>query len=401
MGEVVIADNTITGAGVVLAQRLEQLAEPGSVVIQGAAVETIPERFPFEYEKLEEFKVKGFDDSIRAYRVRLGEGKSIPAPQELKRHQKPARSRNQIIGLATVVLIAALATTLWLRPWAETGESNYVERMPLPDKPSIVVLPLVNMSDDTSQDYFADGMTEDLITDLSKVSGLFVIARTSSFLYKGKQVKMSQVAEELGVRYVLEGSVRRSGDQVRINAQLIDATTDGHLWAERYDGTLTDVFGLQDKVVTQIVSALAVSLTSTETAAAGEMETSNPAAYDAVLQGWQFARKRTPQDYAKAIAYFETAVDLDPDYSRGYAGLASVYWRLHNFGWESEIGLDYQALALARKNLASALAKPTAEAYRISAAMKVALRNKSDALTEINHAQALAPDDASILATRA
>jgi TolB-like protein len=135
---------------------------------------------------------------------------------------------------------------------------------PLPDKPSIAVLPFNNMSDDASQEYFTDGMTEDLITDLSKISGLFVIARNSSFSYKGQQVKVRQVAEELGVRYVLEGSVRRAGDEVRINAQLIDATTGGHLWADRYDGTLKDIFGLQDDITARIVAALAVHLTASE-----------------------------------------------------------------------------------------------------------------------------------------
>ncbi len=127
---------------------------------------------------------------------------------------------------------------------------------PLPDRPSIAVLPFTNISDDASQEYFADGMTEDLITDLSKISGLFVIARNSSFSYKGQQVKVRRVAEELGVRYVLEGSVRRSGDQVRINAQLIDATTGGHIWANRYDGNLGDVFALQDQVTRNVVVAL-------------------------------------------------------------------------------------------------------------------------------------------------
>ena len=397
LGEVVIADDTITGAGVVLAQRLEQLAEPAGVVIQGAIFETIPERFPFEYDNLGEHQIKGFDDSVKAYRVRLSEGKSIPAPQVGKKHEKSVNSRNRNIGVAIIVLIAALATAFWFRPWEPVGPMAFQ----LPDKPSIAVLPLINMSDDKSQDYFADGMTEDLITDLSKISGLFVIARTSSFYYKGKQVKVSQVAEEMGVRYVLEGSVRRAGDQIRINAQLIDATTGGHLWAERYDGALTDVFGLQDKVVTQIVNALAVNLTPTEIAAAGEVETSNPAAYDAVLQGWQFARKRSPQDFAKAITYFEKAIEIDPDYRRAYASLASVYWSLHDLSWQSEIGLNYQALDLARQNLALALKQPSAEAYRVSARMKVVLGNKNEALQEINRALELEPNEASVLGTRA
>ena len=156
----------------------------------------------------------------------------------------------------------------------------------LPDKPSIAVLPFTNMSDDSQQEYFADGMTDDLITDLSKLSGLFVIARNSVFTYKGRPVKVRQVAAELGVRYVLEGSVRRAGEQVRINAQLIDATTGGHLWAERYDGSLDDVFKLQDKVTQSIVSALAVNLTVGEQKRQAEQETDSPEAYDTFLLGW-------------------------------------------------------------------------------------------------------------------
>jgi len=398
MGEVVIGDDTITGEGVVLAQRLEQLAEPDAVVIQAAAYETIPGRYPFEYADLAEHQVKGFDKPVQAYSTSLKKDADLPPPERADQ-----RIRNTRVAIALIAVVAIGVALMWFKPWEVREEPASIERIafPIPDKPSIAVLPLINMSDDSSQDYFADGMTEDLITDLSKISGLFVIARTTSFSYKGKQVKVRQMAEEMGVRYVLEGSVRRAGDQVRINAQLIDATTGGHLWAERYDGTLTDVFGLQDKVVTQIVNALAVNLTSTEMAAAGKVETSKPAAYDAVLQGRQFARKRTPRDYAKAITYFEKAVEIDPDYSRAYASLASVYWNLHEFNWEYEIGLNYQALGLARKNLALALARPTAEAYRVSAKMKVVLGNKNEALQEISRALALAPNDASVLGTRA
>ena len=273
--------------------------------------------------------------------------------------------------------------------------------LPLPDKPSIAVLPLINMSDDASQEYFTDGMTEDLITDLSKISGLFVIARTSSFLYKGKQLEIRQVAEELGVRYVLEGSVRRAGDSVRINAQLIDATTGGHLWAERYDGSLTDVFSLQDKVVGQIVKALAVNLGTTELARTEGTETNDPAAYDALLQGWNFVRKRSPEDFARAITYFEKALELDPGYHRANAGLATVYWYLIDYGWDAQLGRNYQAGDLARENLTKALAQPTADAYRISAEMQVNLGEKGEALAEIDRAIVLEPNNADNLSSRA
>jgi len=163
----------------------------------------------------------------------------------------------------------------------------------------------------------------------------------------------------------------------------------------------TDVFGLQDEVVAKIVNALAINLGTTRRTGTEGTETDNPAAYDAVLQGWQFFRKRTPQDYANAIVFFEKAVELDPGYSRAYAGLATVYWNLHDYSWEAEIGMSYQALELARKNLALALVQPNAEAYQISAEMKVVLGNKGEALAEIDRALALAPNEASALATRA
>jgi TolB-like protein len=172
--------------------------------------------------------------------------------------------------------------------------------------------PFNNLSEDQSQEYFADGMTEDLITDLSKISGLFVIARNSSFSYKGQQVKIRRVAEELGVRYVLEGSVRRAGDEIRINAQLIDATTGGHIWAERYDGTLEDVFDLQDQVTEQIVEALAISLTGAEQAEQARHGTENAQAHDAYLQGWARYKLLTPEDLKDAVPFFEEALRLDP-----------------------------------------------------------------------------------------
>ena len=190
-----------------------------------------------------------------------------------------------------------------------------VERaaLPLPDKPSIAVLPFDSFGSDSEQVYFADGISEDLITDLSKLSGIFVIARNSSWTYKGKPTKVQKVSAELGVRYVLEGSVRRQGDQVRINAQLIDAIGGHHLWAERYDGPFSDMFAFQDKVIGQIVAALAMELTGEEQARVAQAETKDPRAYDALLQGWEHLRRETEPDTLKAITLFEKAVELDPD----------------------------------------------------------------------------------------
>jgi TolB-like protein/Flp pilus assembly protein TadD len=197
---------------------------------------------------------------------------------------------------------------------------------PLPDKPSIAVLPFVNMSSDPEQEFFSDGLTEEIITTLSHNPHLFVIARSSTFTYKGKPTRVNKVAEELGVRYVLEGSVRRAGEQIRINAQLIEATTGHHLWAEKYDGNMKDVFALQDRITEKIVSALAVKLKPGEKDVAAQKGTDNVAAYDAFLRGWVHYLRFTPEDSAKAAASLKKAIELDPNYNRAYAALAAVYY---------------------------------------------------------------------------
>jgi TolB-like protein/Flp pilus assembly protein TadD len=277
-------------------------------------------------------------------------------------------------------------------------EPASVERMthPLPDKPSIAVLPFTNMSDDPKQEYFADGMTEDLITDLSKISGLFVIARNSVFTYKGKAVKVRQVAEELGVRYVLEGSVRKAGDQVRINAQLIDAATGGHLWAERYDGSLTDIFGLQDQVARKIVAVLAVQLTAGEQQRVARKETEVPEAYDAFLQGWQHYLRQNPENFRTAISYFEKAVELDPEYARAYAALAATYMQVSKRFWHTKVGLRYlhDPQFLAEEFLQKALLDPTPLAHQVAAGMLSQQGRHEEAIAEAERAISIDPNDA-------
>jgi len=267
---------------------------------------------------------------------------------------------------------------------------------PLPDKPSIAVLPFVNLSEDPKQEYFADGMTEDLITDLSQISGLFVIARNSTFSYKGKRVKIRQVAEELGVRYVLEGSVRKAGDRVRINTQLIDTTTGGHLWAERYDGKMVDVFDLQDKITQKIVTALAVKLTPGEQHYVVRKETENTVAYDTLLKGWEHYRRFTPDDLGKACSYFEKAIELDPNYGQAHAALAQTYWRGLELGWRWQMGLGVgwsEGRVLARQYLQTAMKYPTSLAHQVASAMDLYRRNYDEAIYQAKQAIALDPND--------
>ena len=298
---------------------------------------------------------------------------------------------------AMVILAVAIALVIWQfyirRPSVEPAS---VEKMahPLPDKPSIAVLPFNNLSGDPEQEYFCDGMTEDLITDLSQISGLFIIARNSTFVYKGKPVKIKQVAEELGVRYVLEGSVRRADNQVRINAQLIDATTGHHLWAKRYDGKMGDVFALQDKITRKIVTALAVKLTVAEQEHVARKETDNIEAYDAFLKGWEHYRRLNPDDLAKAVSYFKKAIELEPNYGRANAALALTYYQAFFKGWHLSLAVSNEEASLwARQYLQMAMKKPTSISHALASDIKLRQRLHQEAIAEAEQAIALDPSD--------
>jgi tetratricopeptide (TPR) repeat protein len=236
---------------------------------------------------------------------------------------------------------------------------------------------------------------------LSKVSGLFVIARNSVFSYKGKNLKVQQIAKDLGVRYVLEGSVRRVGESVRINAQLIDTTTGGHLWADRYDGLIADVFKLQDDVSNNIVTALKVKLTSQEQALASDRETDNIAAYDVFLRGWEHLLRRTPEDAAKAVAFFKQALNLDPSYARAYAALAQAYWdNSLDPKFNTLVGLNtgqddtsFASDMIAWKYLQKARGEPLSQVHTLSARMLQRQRRFDESTREARRAVALGPND--------
>jgi TolB-like protein/class 3 adenylate cyclase/Flp pilus assembly protein TadD len=396
LGDVMVEGDNLLGDGVNIAARLETLADPGGISLARSVFDQVKKQLDLGYEYLGEHEVKNIAEPIRVYRV-------LTEPEAVGKVIGEAKRTTQswikyALAAAVVVLIAVLGVGLWLRPWQATVEPASVERMahPLPDKPSIAVLPFTNMSDDPAQEYFVDGMTEDLITDLSKVSGLFVIARNSVFTYKGKAVKVGQVAEELGVRYVLEGSVRRAGEQVRINAQLIDATTGGHIWAERYDGTLDDVFALQDNVTRKIVAVLAVQLTVGERERVARKETEVPEAYDAFLQGWQHYLRQNPENFRKAISYFEKALGLDPEYARAYAALAATYAQVWKNIWHVKVGLVYvhDPRFRAEELLEKALLRPIPLAHQVAAGMLSQQGRHEEAIAEAERAISLDPNDA-------
>ena len=333
LGDVVEEGERIYGDGVNITARVEGLAEGGGICISGTVYDSIKNKLSLSYESLGEHTVKNIKDPVRVYRMRIGPGAAAPGVSKEKRH---GVKRWQWTALAAVVVLIVGAVVIWNFYFSlPSVEPASVEKMAylLPDKPSIAVLPFVNMSGDPEQEYFSDGITEDLITDLSKISGLFIIARNSTFAYKGKPVKIQQVAEELGVHYVLEGSVRKAQERVRINAQLIDATTGHHIWAERYDGKLEDIFALQDKVTQKIVKELAVKLTMAERERVLRRETDNILAYEAYLKGSKHYGRFNPDDLTKAAFHFNKAIELDPNYGRAYAALALAYNRASDVGW--------------------------------------------------------------------
>jgi adenylate cyclase len=300
----------------------------------------------------------------------LAPGASVPLTEQGPERVATHKTLKLTIGIAAVVLVIVALASVGLinRNTVRTDTPELVRAdtpepagtdapdavvQAVPQRPSIAVLPFDNMSGDPAQDYFADGITEDLTTDLSRISGLFVVARNSSFSYKGRSVDVRTVAEELGVRYVVEGSVRRAGDQIRINAQLIDAVNGGHLWAERFDGTMASVFELQDHVNRRIVNALEIKLTAAEEKRFDKVETTNPEAYDLMLRGIEEYNRFTRENIERSREIFEQAAVLDPVYARAYANIALTYATVVNFQWTSDreesirLGLEYADKALA------------------------------------------------------
>jgi len=345
LGDVFEQDGDLLGDGVNIAARLEGIAEPGGICLSAAAYEQVRGRVDASFEDLGSKALKNIPTPVHAWRIRMGEHTGASAPRHSLR--RPA------LAVLALILAAAAGIGFWrLQPWdGSSGPTPGV--ITHADKPTIAVLPFVNMSNDAAQDYFSDGVTEDLITDLSRISGLFVIARNTVFTYKGRAVNVKQVSAELGVRYVLEGSVRRAGDRVRINAQLIDTRTGGHVWAERFDRQLGDIFALQDDVTQQIVSALALKLTSDEQSRLKRTDAeTSPEVYDLYLRGTNALRQYTPESIEEARAYYLRALSLDPDYARGWAAMAftytasGIFFRTENTREAVQQALHYGARAM-------------------------------------------------------
>jgi adenylate cyclase len=319
---------------------MEGLAEAGGICISSTAFDQVKKKLSLGYEYLGEHSVKNIDEPVRVYRVLMepeDTGKLISEKMPVLR-----RWDRVALGAVAVSLIVGMAVAVWnfyLRPISPPTEVASEERitLSLPGRPSIAVLPFVNMSDNPGLDYFSDGITEDIITDLSQFQNLSVVARHSVFTYKGKPVDVRQVSEALGVRYVLEGSVRISEeeDQVRITAQLVDATTGKHLWAERYDRPLKEFFALQDEITDKIVLAMDVKLLEGEQMYGRRQSTKSVEAYKLFRRANELFEQWSPEANAKGIQMSKQAIDLDPAFAMAWANLGWCYWAKGVFGWSN------------------------------------------------------------------
>jgi adenylate cyclase len=362
LGDVIEEEGRIYGDGVNIAARLEGLAEPAGICISGTAFDHVKGKFPLGYQFVGEQTVKNIPDPVRAYKVLMDKkdvGKLIGV------EKKVPRSRwMEIAAVVVFVVIGLILYQFYMSKETPTDKEASA------GKASIAVLPFDNMSSDPDQEYFGDGISEDLITDLSKIPDLLVISRLSSFTYKGKSVKVQQIGEELGVRYLLEGSVRKANGDVRINAQLIDAATGQHLWAERYDGNTSDIFALQDNITRKIAASLAVKLTQEDRERLAQKGTTNMEAYEAYLKGATIAYslRNNVDKFVESLPWFEKAIELDPEYSLAYAALAETYLFGIPYGIHRKLEISSRISFLRGTNyLQMAMKNPANITYRIAA----------------------------------
>ena len=395
LGDVIEKDEDLHGDGVNIAARIEGLAEGGGICISRTAFDQVRNKLKLGYEYIGEHSVKNIAQPVRVYRV-LTEPEA--AGKVLGEKMAPLKQRWKLALAAVVfVIIGAIGVTFWntyFRP--PSVEVASVEKMafPLPDKPSIAVLPFNNLSGDPKQVYFSDGLTEQIITNLSKLPNLFVIARNSTFTYKGKPVKVKQVSEELGVRYVLEGSVQKSGDRVRITAQLVDATTEHHLWAERYDRELGDIFALQDEITMKILTALRVKLTGGEQARIHARNTNNIDAYLIFLQAVHHFRKTHQEGNIMARKLGEEAIVLDSNFADPYRLLAWTHLEDVWFGWSKSSRESFKkAVELAEQSLA--LDNTNSQTVALVGHMSLLKRQHEKAIAEGERSIAIGPNSAS------
>jgi TolB-like protein/class 3 adenylate cyclase/Tfp pilus assembly protein PilF len=358
LGDIVQQEGDVFGDGVNVASRLQTLAEPDTICISQKVYEEVEKKMPLgTVLSLGRPKLKNIAQRFAVYLLLPDQPQGLRQTLQVQRLKLSHRMYPvHWVSIAGLVLIVGTFVTIHYFPVLLPSTQPLapsLQSLPLPDKPSIVVLPFDNMSKDPEQDYFSNGITEVLTSDLSRISSLFVIARNTAFTYKGKAINVQEVGKELGVRYVLEGSVQKAREQVRIVVQLVDTATDAHLWSERFDRPLTDIFVLQDEIVQKIVTTLKLQLTLEELGYSARKHTDNLEAYDAFLRGHEYYWRYTPETNAQARQLFEQAVALDPQYAEAYAWLGVTYWTEWFQHWSADpqtlermLALTQQALAL-------------------------------------------------------
>jgi len=361
--DIIEEEDRIYGDGVNIASRVEKLADAGGICISGRAYDHIANKLPLGYEDIGEHTVKNISVPVQVYRIPIDSAAVVGLgikKRGLKRYQWVA------LAFLAAIIVSVASVTVWnqylkspppvevVKPGTETVPIQ-TAKPAAAEKPSIAVLPFDNMSGDPEQEYFSDGMTEEIISRLSKNSGLIVIARNSTFAYKGKGVNIRQIADALGANYVLEGSVRKAGDNIRITAQFVDATTEGHLWAKTYDRdySIDSLLDIQDQIAQQIAAALLVRYTEEEMKRARRMSTDDLTAYDYVLQGRYYHQQYTKESNARARELFEKAIELDPDYADAYAFLGDATGAQSGWGWSKDrSSIRQRTYELAQKAIA-------------------------------------------------
>ncbi|WP_312365071.1 tetratricopeptide repeat protein [Ensifer sp.] len=401
LGDIIVEGDDIHGDGVNTADRVQALAEPGGIAISGTAYDQVRSKLGVGFASLGEQLVKGITEPIRVYRVLLDPddaGKTIVKDPR----RRGRRTWAIVAGVAALVLALAVA---WWQPWTLILKEAQTERFayPLPDQPSVAVLPFINVSGDRDHDHLAEGLTDDLITELSKVSGLFVIARHSVFAIKDNAAKIQDVAAELGVHYILEGTLQRADQRLRINVKLIDAMSGLSLWAERYDRQYVDLFAVQDDVIGKIIAALEVKLSEGERDQLARIPTDNLEAYDYYMRAEQQGLIYSDVDtYRQTLAFYQKAIDLDPRFADAHAGIARVavdVWRNdYNSLWSAAVArkIAYDAAGQALK-----LDANNARAHTVLALLQLVDGRDTEARQSAARAVAAQPSDPEAYANQA
>ncbi|QKK29595.1 adenylate/guanylate cyclase domain-containing protein [Rhizobium indicum] len=401
LGDIIVEGEDIQGDGVNIADRIQALAEPGGIAISGTTYDQVKSKIPVGFASLGEQRLKSITEPIRVYRILLdptAAGKTIKTRRRLPR-------RRLVAGIAAAIVLALAGAALWWQPWMPAKPPGPGERFayPLPDRPSVAVLPFINVSGDSEHDHLAAGLTDDLITELSKVSGLFVIARHSVFAIRDSVGKIQDVAAELGVKYVLEGTLQRAGPRLRINVKLIDAVSGLSLWAERYDRQYADLFAVQDDVIGKIISALSVKLSARERDQLARIPTENLEAYDFYMRAEQEGFiLRDVDTYRRTLSFYQKAIDLDPGFANAHAGIARVavdVWRNdYNYLWSAAVArkIAYDAAGQALK-----LDPNNARAHTVLALLQWVDGRETEAKNSANMAVAMEPNDAEAAANLA